>query len=85
VESLTQVIVLLDVGARTIRSLVGAELGALRQRLDEYDVIAALDVRALLRAIDYQPGQRRLAELGPPQNTKRRGCAWATCGHATIR
>jgi hypothetical protein len=65
-----QAIVLLDVTTRTIRTSVGEELGAVPQLLDAYDVIAAVDVRALLRAIGYQPGQRRLADLGPPQKTK---------------
>jgi hypothetical protein len=38
-------------------------------RLDTFDVIAAIDVRALLRAVGYDPGDRRLADLGPPQKT----------------
>ena len=63
-------LVLLDVSARMIDTFVGEELGTVTRRLDEYDVIAALDVRALLRAIDYDPGARRLADLGPPQKTK---------------
>lgn len=66
-----EAIVLLDVGGRTINTFLGEELGVVKQRLDEYDVIAAVDVRALLRSIGYQPGQRRLADLGPPQKTKR--------------
>jgi hypothetical protein len=63
-------VVLLDVAARTIDTFVGEELSTVTRRLDEYDVIAALDVRALLRAVNYQPGRRRLADLGPPQKTK---------------
>jgi hypothetical protein len=65
-----EAVVLLDVGTRAIQTFVGEELAVVKQRLDQYDVIAAIDVRALLRAIDYQPGQRRLADLGPPQKTK---------------
>jgi hypothetical protein len=65
-----EAIVLLDVGKRTIHTFVGKELDAVPQRLDAYDVVAAVDVRALLRAIDYQPGPRRLHDLGPPQKTK---------------
>jgi hypothetical protein len=62
--------VLLDVGTRAIDTFVGGEIGAVLERLDAYDVIAAIDVRALLRALDYDPGQRRLADLAPPQRTK---------------
>ena len=29
-----------------------------------------MDVRALLRSQDFEPGERRLAELGPPQKTR---------------
>ena len=29
-----------------------------------------MDVRALLRSLDFEPGERRLAELGPPQKTR---------------
>jgi hypothetical protein len=65
-----QAIVLLDVGRREINTFVGEEIVAAKQRLDDYDVIAAVAVRALLRALDYEPGQRRLADLGPPQKTK---------------
>jgi hypothetical protein len=65
-----EVVVLLDVGTRAIDTFMGEELGVVKQRLDEYDIIAAVDVRALLRAIDYQPGHRRLADLGPPQKRK---------------
>lgn len=63
-------IVLLDVGERRLDTVGCEDLGAVTQRLDQYDVIAAIDVRAFLRAIDYTPGGRRLADLGPPQKTK---------------
>jgi hypothetical protein len=63
-------IVLLDVGERRLDTVGREELDAVRQRLDRYDVIAAIDVRTFLRAIDYAPGQRRLADLNPPQKTK---------------
>lgn len=65
-----QAMVLLDVATRAIDTFVGEETRALRQRLDAYDVLAAIDVRALLRAIDYEPGTRRLADLAPAQKTK---------------
>ncbi len=41
----------------------------LRGRLADYDFIAALGVRPLLRALEFDPGDRRLADLGPPQKT----------------
>jgi hypothetical protein len=62
--------VLLDVGARAIDSFVGGDLVALLDRLEAYNVIAAINVRALLRALDYDPGEQRLADLAPPQKTK---------------
>lgn len=61
---------LLDVGARTIETFIDAELGLLRERLESYDIIGAVDVRGLLRALNFDPGTRRLAELGPPQKSK---------------
>ena len=60
---------LLDVQAHEIVTYVDDELGALRARLGGYEIIGAEDVRALLRALDFDPGERRLAELGPPQKT----------------
>lgn len=64
-------VVLLDVGRREIDTLFGAEVGAVKEKLADYDVIAALEVRPLLRALHFEPGERRLAELGPPQKTRR--------------
>jgi hypothetical protein len=64
-------VVLLDVGERTLATFLGEEIAAARERLDAYDVVAAVEVRALLRALGYEPGARRLAELGPPQKTRK--------------
>lgn len=61
--------VLLDIGAHEITTFVGEELAALPSRLAAYDILGGVNVRALLRALDFDPGQRRLAELGPPQKT----------------
>jgi hypothetical protein len=61
--------VLLDVGEHTIRTFVD-ELDELRARLATYDVIGALQVRARLRTLAFAPGERRLAELEPPQKTR---------------
>ena len=64
------VAVVADLGARSLRSFFGAELAGLPEALAPFDVLAAVDVRALLRAVGVQPGERRLAELGPPQKTR---------------
>jgi hypothetical protein len=64
-------VVLLDVGERSLATFIGEEIAAAKARLDAFDVIAAVDVRALLRALGYDPGARRLAELGPPRKTKK--------------
>jgi hypothetical protein len=64
-------VVLVDVGAREITTHAAEELPRARERLNDYDVIAAVGVRPLLRALGYDPGPRRLAELGPPQKTKK--------------
>jgi hypothetical protein len=66
-----EAVVLLDVGERAVATFLGEEIAAARERLDAYDVIAAEDVRALLRGLGYEPGERRLAELGPPRKTKK--------------
>lgn len=64
-------VVLLDVGEHAIATFVDDELAALHTRLAAYEILGAVDVRALLRALDFEPGERRLAELGPPQKTKK--------------
>ncbi len=64
-------VVLVDVGRREIDTNLGAEIIEAGQKLADYDVIAALQVRPLLRALDFEPGERRLAELGPPKKTRR--------------
>ena len=72
--------VLLDVGEHTITTYSEDELQGLRQRLAAYEVLGGIDIRARLRSLDVDPGERRLAELGPPQKTKtlnRRGRALA--------
>ncbi len=68
-ETRPEAVVLLDVGRRDIKTYVGEEIGEVQEALRDYDVIAAVNVRALLRSLAFDPGQRRLAELGPPQKT----------------
>jgi hypothetical protein len=61
---------LLDVAKHTIATFVDEHLDDLRARLAAYEIVGGVDIRALLRALDFEPGERRLAELGPPQKTK---------------
>ncbi len=87
-----QAVVLVDVGAREVTTHTADELPRVRERLNGYDVIAAVEARSLLRALRYDPAPRRVAELGPPQKTKklnRRGrtlrittpmLVWGSCG-----
>ncbi|MEM9462300.1 MAG: hypothetical protein AAGF11_49565 [Myxococcota bacterium] len=66
-----QALALLDVTARELATFVGEEeLAAARERLATFDLIGAMDVRALLRALGFDAGACRLAELGPPQKSK---------------
>ena len=65
-----EAIVLLDVGRREITTLVGEGIVMARDALMGYDIIAAVHVRELLRSLGFEPGERRLAELGPPQQTR---------------
>ncbi len=65
-----EAIVLLDVGRREMTTLIGPEIDEAGKRLAGYDHIAAVDVRAVLRSLGFEPGERRLAELGPPQKTR---------------
>ena len=63
-------LVLVDVAERGLDTFVGHEIAGAVKKLAAYDLIAAIDVRALLRALRFEPGDRRLGELGPPQKTR---------------
>lgn len=65
-----EAVALVDVGRREIATFLGDEIARVEGRLAGYDVIAAVEVRALLRALGFEPAARRLAELGPPQKTR---------------
>ncbi len=65
-----EAMVLLDVAARELETYSRPEFPTALARLTEYDVIAAMEVRPLLKALSFEPGKRRLAELGPPQKTR---------------
>lgn len=65
-----EAVVLVDVGRHEITTLVGEEVARARDALVGYDLIGAVHVRELLRSLGFDPGERRLAELGPPQKTR---------------
>ncbi len=64
-----EALVLVDVTEREVRSFVGDEIASAVEKLAAYEIIAAVDVRGLLRTLGFDPGERRLGELGPPQKT----------------
>ena len=64
-----QAVVLVDLAARESTTVTGDALPRVRETLADHDVIAAVGVRPLLRALGFDPGPRRVAELGPPQKT----------------
>jgi hypothetical protein len=85
-------VVVVDVAERALTTYGADDLARVRDRLDGYPIIAAVGVRPLLRAIGFDPGPRRLAELGPPQKSmtlNRQGrtlkittpmLVWGSCG-----
>ena len=73
-----QAVVLLDIKAHTIETLMGEDLAGIGGRLAAYDYLCGLEIRPLLRELDFDPGARRVMDLGPPQKTmqlNRRGRA----------
>ncbi len=52
-----EAVTLLDVGERSITTYLRADFDALRRSLERYDVLGAMDVRRLLRSIDFVPGE----------------------------
>jgi hypothetical protein len=65
-----EAVALLDVARHQITTLMGKEIVEVREALAGFEIIAAVQVRGLLRALGFEPGERRLAELGPPQKTR---------------
>ncbi len=63
-------VALLDVGRRDIQSFLVDEIEVARELIASFDIVGAVDVRPVLRALGVDAGDRRLAELGPPQKTK---------------
>jgi hypothetical protein len=66
-----EAVVLIDVGRHEITTLVGGDVAKARDGLADFDLIAAVDVRGVLRGLGVEPDGRRLAELGPPQKTRK--------------
>ncbi len=64
-------VVLLDAQERTLETFVAEEVARVRERLAPFELLGAIDVRALLRRLEFDPAERHLAELGPPQKTKK--------------
>jgi hypothetical protein len=60
---------LIDVDTGEIATSTGDEITAIRDRLGAYDVLVGVEIRAVLRALAVAPGERRLADLSPPQKT----------------
>jgi hypothetical protein len=65
-----EALALVDVTQHEVTTFVGDEIRIATRKLGEYEIIAAVDVRGLLRALHFEPGERRLGELGPPQKTR---------------
>ena len=66
-----EAVVLLDVNQREITTFRREDLAEATLRLSDYEIIAGIEVRALLRTLCFEPGDRRLGELGPPQKTRK--------------
>lgn len=63
---------LIDVQDATARTWFADDFDELRDRIDDYDVIAGLDVHATIPRLGLEPStRRRLHELGPPQKSIR--------------
>lgn len=64
-----EVLAVVDVGQHDITTFVGDEIPGAVEELSDFDIIAAIDVRRLLRTLGFDPGKRRLGELGPPRKS----------------
>ena len=63
-------VVLIDIVTRDLRTWVGEEMSEVHAQLAEYEMIVGLDVRVLLRTLGFDPGARRLGDLGPAQKSR---------------
>lgn len=65
-----EALVILDVQRRELTTFLAEELAEAPRRIVDYDLVAGIDVRRLLRSLDFDPAERRLADLVPPQKTR---------------
>ena len=65
-----QALALVDVAEREVTTFARDDIARAVERLTDYEIIGAVGVRTLLRTLNVDPGERRLAELGPPQKTR---------------
>jgi hypothetical protein len=65
-----EALALVDVEERKVATFLDDEIAHGVDQLSNYEIIGAVGVRPLLRALGVDPGERRLAELGPPQKTR---------------
>jgi hypothetical protein len=63
-------VVLVDVVERATTTFIGPEIAQAVCLIERYEIIGAVGVRPLLRTLNVDPGEHRLAELGPPQKTR---------------
>src|SRR5699024_2409662 len=66
---------LLDVGRREIETFVDDELDRLPARIAAFDLIGAENVRTLTQSLGLNVEGKRLAELGPPQKSRKLNAA----------
>lgn len=62
-----RIVVLVDISRRTLTTL--HDLSTITPLLQRYDMLCGVDIRTTLRGLGFDPGARRLGELGPPQKT----------------
>ncbi len=61
----------LDVEARSLRTLVGGDLEELPELLAGFNLLAGLSLRAALVTLGLDPDRWRLVELAPPRKTRK--------------
>lgn len=64
---------ILDVERRELTTYLDRDLETARERLADFDILGAVEIRPLLRTLGFQDPEKRLAELGPPQKTRKLG------------
>lgn len=62
-----EAIVVIDVNAHRLDTLIGSRMQEIQAYLEPYDVIIGLEIREVLQVLGVDPGLRQLAELGATQ------------------